>query len=227
MLTMANLTIGNAKTELIHAARQLHASGVLFKGEHANLSARIDDDRVVITKGGSIATLDEDSFVVVTLQGEPEGDIDSVTAEIVQMHTAVYRARATVGSIMHVHAPHATAFAVANQAIPIAYEPLVRFGFTEAIPVVPWAPRGSEASVGGIVRIVEEHPGLSAVLLANHGVLAFTSSPVQTARLLATLDEAAELVLHARLLGGEKALPEQAFEQVKHHMEQFGSKVMA
>ncbi len=224
---MAQFTIENAKTELIHAAGLLQASGVLFKGEHANLSARIDDDRIVITRGGSIAALDEDSFAAVTLQGEPEGDIDSVTAEIVQMHTAVYRAKASVGSIMHVHAPHATAFAVANQPIPIAYEPLVRFGFTEAIPVVPWAPRGSDASVGGIVRIVEEHPGLAAVLLANHGVLAFTSSPMQTARLLATLDEAAELVLHARLLGGEKALPEQVFEQVKRSMEQFGSKVMA
>ena len=224
---MAYLTVDNAKKELIQAARHLLASGVLFKGEHANLSARIDDDRVVITKGGSIATLDEDSFASVNLQGEPEGDIDSVTAEIVQMHTAVYRARASVGSIMHVHAPHATAFAVANQPIPVVYEPLVRFGFTEAIPVVAWAPRGSDASVGGIVRIVEKHPGLAAVLLANHGVLAFTSSPMQTARLLATLDEAAELVLHARLLGGEKALPEQAFAQVKQSMEQFGSKVMS
>ena len=224
---MAYLTVDNAKKELIQAARHLLASGVLFKGEHANLSARIDDDRVVITKGGSIATLDEDSFASVNLQGEPEGDIDSVTAEIVQMHTAVYRARASVGSIMHVHAPHATTFAVANQPIPVVYEPLVRFGFTEAIPVVAWAPRGSDASVSGIVRIVEEHPGLAAVLLANHGVLAFTSSPMQTARLLATLDEAAELVLHARLLGGEKALPEQAFAQVKQSMEQFGSKVMS
>ncbi|UOF91508.1 class II aldolase/adducin family protein [Fodinisporobacter ferrooxydans] len=225
---MTFLHADSARAELIKAAKSLSASGVLFRGEHANLSARIEGDLVVITRGGSIANLSESNFATVTLQGETvEGEIDSVTAEIVEMHTAVYRARESVGSIMHVHAPHATAFAVAHQAIPVAYEPLVRFGITEPIPVVPWAPRGSEASVGGIVQIVEKHPGLPAVLLANHGVLAFTSNPMQTAHLLATLDEAAELVLNARVLGGEKELPEEALAQVKKHMAQFGSKVMA
>lgn len=147
-----------------------------------------------------------------------------MNAEIVEMHTAVYRAQESVGGIIHCHAPYATVFALAHQEIPVAYEPLLRFGLTEAIPVVPWAPRGSEESVQGIVSIVKNHPGLAAVLLANHGVLAFTSSPNEAAQLLATLDEAAELVLNARALGGEKPLPEKAFEQVRDRMRKFASR---
>lgn len=225
---MSNLSLDSAKSELRQAAKALAESGVLFKGEHANLSVRLDSGEVVITRGGSIASLDEDSFAVVTLEGNSvQGELDSVTAEIVDMHTAVYRTRESVGSIMHVHAPHATTFAVAQQPIPLIYEPLLRFGIVESIPVVPWAPRGSEDSVGGIVRMVDEHPDLPAVLLANHGILAFTASPMQTARLLATIDEAAQLALQAKALGGAKELAEQAVLQVRTRMQEFGSKVMA
>ncbi|WP_369681865.1 class II aldolase/adducin family protein [Alicyclobacillus macrosporangiidus] len=58
-----------------------------------------------------------------------------------------------------------------------------------------------------MIRIVRKHPGLPAVLLANHGVLAFASDPMQTARLLATLDEAATLALWAQAVGGAKSPP--------------------
>lgn len=223
-----SLSVNQAKTDLIQSAKKLLSAGLLFKGEHANLSARVNEDQIVITKGGNIANLNEDGFAIVSIHGKTiEGEIDSVTAEIVEMHTAVYRARESVGSIIHTHAPHATVFAVANQPIPMVYEPLLRFGVTEPIPVVPWAPRGSEASVGGIVHLVETHPGLPAVLLANHGLLAFSSTPAQTVQLVATVDEAAELVIQAHLIGGVKPLPEEAFAKVKGSMDKFGSKVMA
>lgn len=60
----------SGKTELIQAAKLLASSGLLFRGEHANLFARSCEDKVVITRGGSIANLSEDGFAVVTLQGD-------------------------------------------------------------------------------------------------------------------------------------------------------------
>uniref|UniRef100_UPI0007837312 class II aldolase/adducin family protein n=1 Tax=Alicyclobacillus sendaiensis TaxID=192387 RepID=UPI0007837312 len=169
-----------------------------------------------------IERLDENSFALIRLDGQViEGDIAPVMAEIIQMHAGVYRERPSVGCVIHTHAPHATAFAVAQQPIPVVYEPLVRFGVTEDIPVVPWAPRGSDASVKGIVQIVKERPGVWAVLLANHGVLAFSHTITETVQLLATLDEAAETVLNARMLGGEKRLPDQAFTQIQERMREF------
>lgn len=151
--------------------------------------------------------------------------MENVLAEVVSMHAAVYQARPSVGSVIHTHAPNATAFAVAHEPIPAVYEPLLRFGVTGSVPVVDWAPRGSRESVQGIVRFVQEDPGVSAVLLANHGVLGFSSTPSLAAQLLATLDEAAELILKARLIGGEKPLPAKAFDQVKENMSKFGSKL--
>lgn len=211
-----------AKQELMQAASALRDAGLMFRGHHANLSARLTDDTMLMTRGGNVAHLDEDSFAVIRTDGTVlEGEVMPAQAEIIQMHAAVYRARPSVGGIIHTHAPHATAFALAHEPIPVVYEPLMRFGMTEPAPVIPWAPRGSDASVQGIVDAVKSKSGVSAVLLANHGVLAFSKSPSDTAQLLSTLDEAAELILAARLIGGEKPLPAQAFAQIEERKREF------
>ncbi|MDP9728111.1 class II aldolase/adducin family protein [Alicyclobacillus sp. TC] len=214
--------IQESKQNIINAANLLRDAGLMFRGFHANLSARLSSDTMLMTRGGNVANLDEDSFAVIRTDGTVlEGEVMPAQAEIIQMHAAVYRARESVGGIIHTHAPNATAFAIAHEPIPVVYEPLMRFGMTEPAPVIKWAPRGSNASVNGIVEAVKLKPGISAVLLANHGVLAFGKSPVETAQLLATLDEGAELILKARLIGGEKSLPEQAFQQIEEHKRKF------
>ncbi|OPG15032.1 class II aldolase/adducin family protein [Ferroacidibacillus organovorans] len=218
------MDVKDAKQAIIQAAISLRDAGLMFRGHHANLSARLSEDTMLMTRGGNVASLDEDSFAVIRTDGTVlEGEVMPTQAEIIQMHAAVYRARPTVGGIIHTHAPHATAFAIAHEPIPVVYEPLMRFGVTEPTPVIAWAPRGSDASVQGIVNAVEKNSGVSAVLLANHGVLAFSNTPSETAQLLATLDEAAELILHARLIGGEKPLPEQAFRQIEERKREFAS----
>jgi L-ribulose-5-phosphate 4-epimerase len=208
--------------KIIQATNNLLRTGVMFKGYHANLSTKLDDDRILMTKGGDVADLNEDNFVILNMDGTvEEGDIDATNAEVILMHTSVYRERPSVGSVIHTHAPNATAFAIAHEPIPLAYEPLLRFDVTDPIPVIDWAPRGSEASVNQIVATIQQHLGVHAVLLANHGVLAFSSDPLKTAQLLTTIDEAAELILKARQLGREKELPQEAFAQVQKRINEF------
>ena len=213
------------RQQIVDATHLLAQTGMLFRGEHANLSARLDADHIVMTRGGSIAHLTPADLTVLDIGGRstPGVDMDPTMREVIDMHTRVYQARSTVGAVIHTHAPHATVFALAHKPIPLVYEPLLRFGVTEAIPVVPWAPRGSEASVSAIIDVVERHPGLPAVLMANHGALVFHRDPVSTARLLATLDEAAELVIQAAALGGAKELPGAAVTAVEERMAAFGS----
>ena len=59
--------------------------------------------------------------------------------------------------------------------------------------------------------------------MANHGALVFHKDPVETARLLATLGEAAELVIQAKVLGGVQGLPTAAIDAVLERMHTFGS----
>lgn len=218
-------SVDQVKLQLIQASKALFEAGVMSHSGHGNMSARVDADRIVITARGNIRNLTPDDFAVVTLGGKlVEGRLDPVNAEIVGMHTGIYRTRDTVGSVIHTHSPAVTSFAVANKPLPNAYEAMLRFGFAGEVPVAPWAPRGSKESVSNIVDQMRSHPNSPAVLLGNHGLLAFNDDPVATARLIVVMEEGAEAVIGARLLGGEKPFPHGAFEWERAHMAAHGSR---
>jgi L-ribulose-5-phosphate 4-epimerase len=217
-------SVDQVKLQLIQASNALFEAGVMSHSGHGNMSGRVDADRIVITSVGSIRHLTPDDFAVVTLSGKVvEGRLDPVAAEIIGMHTGVYRTRDNVGSVIHTHSPAVTSFAVANRPLPNAYEAMLRFGFAGEVPVAPWAPRGSKESVSNIVDQMRGHPSSPAVLLGNHGLLAFKDDPVSTARLIVVMEEGAEAVIGARALGGEKPFPPGAFEWERDHMAQHGS----
>ena len=217
-------THDRARASLVAAAARLFHTGVMSHSGHANLSTRVSPERILLTTGGFVEALTPDALAVVQIDGTVvEGTLDPTNAEIVMMHTRVYQARPSIGAIIHTHSPHLLAFALANQPLPDRYEALLRFGQTEAVPVAPWAPRGTERSVGAIVDLVTAHPDTRAVLLGNHGVLVFGSSPDATVSLLVVLEEAAEAELRAATLGGARDLEAGALEAVRAGMARVGS----
>ena len=213
------------RAQLVQAAELLFKSGVMQASGHGNMSARLEGDRMLLTRrGGTIRAMTPDDFVEVTFDGQVlAGELQPDAREIVGMHSGVYRERADVGAVIHTHSPHATGFALANESLPCAYEALLRFGVTDAIPVAGWAPRGSPEHVANIVAQLREYPTVPAVLLGNHGLLAFAADPVATARLVIIMEEAAQMTLAARRLGGERPFPPGALEAERAHMARFGS----
>jgi L-ribulose-5-phosphate 4-epimerase len=212
------------RRQLVQASDMLFQSGAMQLSRHGNMSARVGADRMLLSRAGSIGSMTVDDFVEVAFDGEViGGDLPPGNREIVHMHTGVYRERPDVGAVIHTHSPHSTGFALANEPLPCAYEALLRFGVTDAIPVAGWAPRGSPESVANIVAQLRDYPTVPAVLLGNHGLLAFAADPVATARLVIIMEEAAQMTLAARRLGGEKPFPPGALEAERAHMERFGS----
>lgn len=204
---------------VVAAARHLFTSGVMSHAGHANLSARLAADRFALTTTGMVRDLRPDQVATVTVEGAVlEGELAPENAEIVAMHAVVYRARPDVAGIIHTHSPAATAFALANRELPCRAEPLLRFGQAEPIPVVPWGPRGSDVLVGGIAAALDERPTTLAVLLANHGLLAFGADPMAAARLVVAIEEAAEAELAACAVGGAVDFPPGALDQVRESM---------
>jgi Class II Aldolase and Adducin N-terminal domain len=105
-----------------------------------------------LTVEGQVRDLGPDRLALVRLDGTVfEGTLDPGSAEIIAMHSEVYKARPEVDGIIRTHSPRLLAFAMAGRPLPDRYEALLRFGPAEDVPVVPWAPRGSERSVGGII----------------------------------------------------------------------------
>lgn len=213
------------REQLVEAVQRLLQAGVMSHSKHGNMSARLPGtEQMLLTATGLHSSLSVGDIPIVTFDGEViSGTLDPTTREIVGMHSSVYRARAEVNSVMHTHSPHVTSFALAHQPLPCAYEALLRFGITVDIPVADWAPRGSRESVTNIIDQVTKHPDAPAVLLANHGLLAFGRDPLMTAFLIISMEEAAGMTLEARKLGGEQGFPDGALEKEREHMRQFGS----
>ncbi|MFJ6721154.1 class II aldolase/adducin family protein [Streptomyces sp. NPDC091259] len=201
--------------ELVAAAEALFTAGVMSHSGHANLSARLDADSFLLTPG-FVRGLRPEDLAAVSLDGRVlEGELRSVSAEIIAMHSAVYRARPHVGAVIHTHSPSATAFAVAHRPLPCRTEPMLRFGQPEEVPVVPWGPRGSDVSVRGIVDVLERRPATSAALLANHGLIVFGPDSAATAHLVVAIEESAEAEIAAAAIGGAVDFPEGALAAVR------------
>lgn len=211
---------GGRGRELVDAHDLLERTAVLSHSGHGNLSRRIDADRMLLVAVGPLRRLGARALAQVRFDGEVEkGELNSTTREIVDMHAMVYQARADVAAVIHTHSPNVTAFALAHRPLPCRYEALLRQGQSGDVPVVAWAPRGSPESVEGIREALRAFPATSAVLLANHGVLAFGPTPVAAAVLLVALEEAARAELGAALVGGSKPFPPGALDAVAASME--------
>lgn len=208
---------------IVAAVDHLFAAGVMSHSGHANLSARLDAERFALTTTGMVRDLRADQVATVHVDGRVlEGVLGPENAEIIAMHAVIYRTHLDVGAIIHTHSPSATAFALAHRPLPCRAEPLLRFGQAEAVPVVPWGPRGSDASVRGIAEALHAHPTTSGVLLANHGLLAFGADPLAAARLVVAIEEAAEAELAAQAIGGAVDFPDGALEAVRASMARVG-----
>ena len=177
----------------------LHA-GVLSHSGHADLSARVGPDVVLIATLNRTRDLVPDDLAVVRLDGSvAEGDLGGMSTEVVAMHVEVYRARPQAGAVIHTHSPHLLAFALAGRPLPARYEPLPRLGQAEEVPVAP--------SASAVIELIKARPGTRAVLLGGHGVLAFGPDTETTVSLLVALEEAAEAELRTAVLGRLSAPP--------------------
>lgn len=200
---------------VVDACADLIGRGVMSLSGHGNFSCRADLDRMLLTGAGMSVPPHPEDLAVVRFDGlVDEGSLTPSTLEIVGMHAAIYRGRPAAGAVVHTHSPHVTAFALAHVPLACRYEALLRHGQVGDVPVVPWAPRGSAASVDGISEALDRAPGTQAVLLANHGLLAFGPSPAATAALVVALEEAALAEVVATAIGGAKDFPPGAIEAV-------------
>ncbi|MFN0070788.1 MAG: class II aldolase/adducin family protein [Chloroflexota bacterium] len=212
------------RKQIVDASNSLVNTGVLSFSGHGNASVRIPGTETMLLTGvSSLLNTRSETLAVVDFDGNTvEGEVASTSREIIQMHACVYKVRDDVQSVIHTHSTYATAFALAHEPLPCRYEALLRMGLDQDVPVAPWGPRGSDESVRFIVEAVNASPGTMAVLLANHGVLAFGSDAPAAARAIIAMEEAAAMTLAASPIGGAKPFPAGALRQVRERLKAFG-----
>jgi L-ribulose-5-phosphate 4-epimerase len=213
--------VDDLRRELLETARRVTASGVLSLSGHGNLSLRVPGrDEILFTAGGSLRDLPPQAIVRLRLDGELlEGEVAPMANAVIHMHTAVYQELDDVNCVLHTHSPWATAFAVANRAIDCWSEAMAIFGLGEGVPVAAYGPRGSEVAVANIREVLA--PARRAVLLANHGVLAFHRTAAETVAVNVVLEETAQSAIYAGSLGGARPIPPHMIEASRVRAEDF------
>ena len=99
--------------EIVKAGKRMYDRGYVFSND-GNISARLDDERFLITPTGvSKGFMNPEDLIVVDLNGNLLEGNGKPSAES-NMHIQIYRNRLDVSGICHAHPPYATGFAVAG-----------------------------------------------------------------------------------------------------------------
>ena len=211
------------RQEIINATTRLLSRGIMQASQHGNMSLRLPGtDKFLLTSVGGLDDLKPETICLLDMEGNLlEGSISPTAREIVGMHSVVYQYREDVGSVLHTHSPAATAFAIANREIPVAYEAQVRFLGTIPVPVAGYGPRGSGESVENIAAILRENRATGALLLANHGTLTWGDNPATAVQGSVILEESAIATMAAEALGGAKEIPAHMLHATHNRVAEF------
>jgi L-fuculose-phosphate aldolase len=190
------------RVDLIETAKQLLREGLAL-GTAGNLSARTPEGNVLLTPTAlPYDTMTPDDLVLCDLAGGVLAGARQPTTEKA-LHLAVLRAHPELGAVIHSHAKFASMFAVAREPVPCAIEEFQIYVGGE-VPVAKYELSGSDALGAECAKHLAQR---SAVLMANHGLLAAGRDLAQALHVTALVERTAEIVLGAKLLGRAAPLP--------------------
>jgi L-fuculose-phosphate aldolase len=140
----------------------------------------------------------------------PLASVPGHLASAAAAHALVHRLRPEIGASILARPLHLASWALAHRALPVRYSPILRASDAPEIPVTGSGLRGG---TDPLAATLTAHPGIKAVLIADHGVLVLGRDLPAVTRLLIALEETADLTRSAEALGGTQPFPDDAAER--------------
>lgn len=182
-----------------------------------NISFRLDENRILATPTMTCkGRMTEDGLAITDLDGKPLND-KKASSELA-MHLLIYKMRPDINAVCHAHPPHGTAFSAANLPIdqPILSEVILTLG---CVPLTGYGTPSTSELTDAMKPFVAHH---NALLMANHGAVAYGADLWQAFDRLETLEHTAKIAILARALGGAHDLPKNAIEKLINIREKAG-----
>lgn len=172
-------------------------------GSDGNISARLDDDLILITPSG-VSKGDMRPSTMCVLRVD-DGSLVHGPAPSSEraVHLAVYRQRHDVEAVIHSHAPKSTAWACTGEAVPEAIHPEAEL-LLGRIPLVPYVTPGTGLLADAVARNLTANT--AALLLGNHGTVTLGDSLESALSRLEMLEAYCRLVIELKLLGAARRL---------------------
>ena len=197
-----------ARRELIQICHLMYERSYVVSSD-GNVSAQLDDGRVLATPTMTCkGRMTEDLIAVTDLEGRALNN-QRASSELA-MHLLIYRERTDVKAVCHAHPPHGTAFAVAGLPIdqPILSEVILTLG---CVPLAEYGTPSTDELSDAMRPLVKHH---NALLMANHGAVAYGTDLWQAWDRLETLEHTAKIAILSRVLGGSRNLSADAVEKL-------------
>ena len=189
------------KQELIVAGKSLIENN-LVTGTWGNLSVRLDNQIVITPSGSNYNLLTIEDLVVMDLQSQIICGNRPPSSELA-CHLAIYQHYPHVQAVIHTHSLYASACAAARRPIPAIIEDLIQIVGGD-VAVADYALPGTTELANNLVAALHDK---SAVLLANHGVVACGISLNEALLIAEIVEKAAQIFILAQPLGGGIPLP--------------------
>jgi len=205
-----------ARKLIIEIGKLLYERSYVVSSD-GNISCRLDENRILATPTMTCkGRMSEDGLAITDLDGKPLND-KKASSELA-MHLLIYKMRPDINAVCHAHPPHGTAFSVAGLAIdaPILSEVILTLG---CVPLTDYGTPSTSELTDSMKSFVEHH---NALLMANHGAVAYGVDLWQAFDRLETLEHTAKIAILSRALGGANNLPNEAIKKLINIREKAG-----
>lgn len=205
---------------LVRYGRQLGPDG-LCGGTSGNLSVYLPDmDCMLITPSGvDYAAVRPEDMVVMDLEGNREDGQLRPSSEW-QMHALFYRWHPQARAVVHTHSPYCTTLACLDQPILPIHAAVAAAG-GDSVPCAPYRLFGTPELAQAAVESCGEG---KAVLLGNHGLVAWDESLPAAYALARDLEFAARLQWQAQCVGTARLMSSQELEDIRQRLKSYGQR---
>ena len=187
----------HAREEICQICHLLYQRGYVVSND-GNVSVRVEENKILITPSGvGKGRMTPDMLVLCDLEGNVLAGEHYPSSES-KMHLMVYRERTDVMSVVHAHPPVSTAFAICRRPLKERYLSEMVAGLGE-VPVTEFAMLSTNEVAESVRPFVHDH---NAVLLANHGSLAWGPTLLSAFDRLETVEQTAKVYYYVSRLGG-------------------------
>ena len=207
------------KKQICDIGKRIYNRGMVAAND-GNISVKISDNEFLCTPTGVskgfmtpeyICKVDADGNVIQANKGfKPSSEI--------KMHMRVYKERPDVKAVVHAHPIYATSFAIAGIPLtqPIMPEAVIALG---CVPIAEYGTPSTHEIPDAVSKYLQYY---DAVLLENHGAVAYSDSLLAAYHKMESLEFYAELLFLSKQLGGPQELSKERVEKLYEIRRQFG-----
>lgn len=205
------------KEKIVEIGHRLYQRGLIVAGD-GNISVRVSDGILTTPRSVCKGFLSPDMIVKMSLDGTKKISGSYNASTELSMHLLIYQMRPDISAVVHAHPPCGTGYAAAGLPLDKALisEVILTLG---CVPIADYGTPSTNELTDAMKPLVKNH---DALLMANHGAVAYGSTLESAYGRMETLEHFARISLVAKLLGREIELGREEIDKLVDLRERAG-----